>query len=251
MSDSSTSSIQILLSRGTSAGTRIFTFVCSFVSAVANELSSWTRAPSSRGLCHHLVFCSLPLLGSLLQQLSVLLISVDNAPTPSIEASVASTGSYWHCSACLCLCLGCFCCPGLCFSCQSQKSLSCPFLSLSFCSTLSPESESARISLAQLSELGLIRFAAVSPARQCAALATEVAELLPALAQSSPSWPTFFLCADPALPASNLALLLLQVLAQALFRYHCECLSLFPISDVTVLVRLRDTAECAYARCQM
>ena len=59
----------------------------------------------------------------------------------------------------------------------------------------------------------------------------------------------FFLCADPALPASNLALLLLQVLAQALLRYHCDFLSLFPISDFTVLVRLRDTAECAYARC--
>ena len=32
-------------------------------------------------------------------------------------------------------------------------------------------------------------------------------------------------------------------------RAKSEFLSLFPISDVTVLVRLRDTAECAYARC--
>ena len=75
----------------------------------------------------------------------------------------------------------CFCGSGLCFSCQGQKGLSCPFLFLSFCSASSPESESARLSLAQLSVLALIRFAAVFTARQCAA------EVLPALAQSSPS----------------------------------------------------------------
>ena len=61
----------ILVSRGTSSGTRIFTFLCSFVLVdFANELSTWTRAP--RGLCHVLVFCSLPLPGTLLRHPSVL-----------------------------------------------------------------------------------------------------------------------------------------------------------------------------------
>ena len=108
-----------------------------------------------------------------------------------------------------------------------------------------PGSESARFSLAQLSELELIRSAAVLPARQCAA------EVLPALAQSSPSWPTFFLCAS-ALPASNLALLLLQVLTEALLRYHCDFFA--TLGNITVLVRLRgvrvsrcpdDDAQCS------
>ena len=44
-----------------------------------------------------------------------------------------------------------------------------------------------RFSLAQLSELGLIRFAAVSPARRCELPALEVAEVPPAFARESPS----------------------------------------------------------------
>ena len=68
MSVSTRSSMQILVSCG---GTTILTFICSFVSAVANEPStalSWIRAPSSlalvgaasRSLCHLLTLCSLP-----------------------------------------------------------------------------------------------------------------------------------------------------------------------------------------------
>ena len=81
-----------------------------------------------------------------------------------------------------------------------------------------PGSESACFSLAQLSELGLIRSAAVFPARHCAA------EVLPALAQSSPSWPTFSLClrSSSFQPSASAP----PGIAQALFRYHCEFLPL-------------------------
>ena len=58
--------MQILVScgtsSGTSSGTTVLTFICSFVLAVgAKELSTvpWTRAPSSHGLSHLLVHCSL------------------------------------------------------------------------------------------------------------------------------------------------------------------------------------------------
>ena len=67
---SARSSVQILVSCGTSGGTTILTFICSFVSVEANDLSTapWARAPSSlaltdtifsRCLCHLLVLCSL------------------------------------------------------------------------------------------------------------------------------------------------------------------------------------------------
>ena len=78
-----------LVSRGTSAGTTILVFVCSFVLVdFANELGIAIRfrAPSSfvlcsanvsaRGLCHLSTLCFLPLLGPLLHQ-----SSVNNAPT--------------------------------------------------------------------------------------------------------------------------------------------------------------------------
>ena len=116
---STKSSMQILLSCGTSSSTTILTFVCSFVSAVdANELSTWTRAPPSLvftgSLYHLLILCFLasftqkrspyfneqvqflsfsePLLGLLLQHPSV--------PDPPVvhHASPCSSSSGRHIS---------------------------------------------------------------------------------------------------------------------------------------------------------
>ena len=108
MSVATMSLIQILVSCGTSGGTTFLTFVCSFVSTDANELSTaphWTRAPSSlilrstassRGLCHLLTLSSLPLPGPLLQHPSVLLTSnphvIYHAPACSSSCSQCDCG---------------------------------------------------------------------------------------------------------------------------------------------------------------
>ena len=77
----------ILVSRGTSAGTTILTSVRS------RELITVPRTRAPRGLCHLLVFSSLPLPGSFLQHSSVPDPLVNHHPDPDVVCHHASVGS--------------------------------------------------------------------------------------------------------------------------------------------------------------
>ena len=93
---------------------------------------------------------------------------------------------------------------------------------------LLPETESMRFSPVLLSELGLTRIAAGSPVSRYELSALGVAEVPPAFPQQSPP--------------------LTMSMHKHLLRYHCELSSDWSISDVTVLVLLRDCVRTASVR---